>query len=64
MFFNIVKILVFVVFLIEIFACYTLEQLIYGAENNKTKAEVGLTLISGYILRGYMAYALLKGMFL
>lgn len=61
---NIFNILVFVVFFIEIFISFTVDTMLNGIEQKRNKVEIGWDLISGYILRTYMAYALLRGLFL
>lgn len=64
MIFNIFKGLVFLVFFIEIFIGFTLEELEGFINGERTKAEVGCNIMCGYIMRVYMAYALLRGLFM
>lgn len=55
---TIFNILVLVIFIIEMFVCFTYEVLLQDIE----KTEKAWELISGYLVRGYMFYCLLKGM--
>lgn len=60
---NIFKGLVFFIFFIEIFIGFTLRELERGIQGEITKTEIGWNLVSGYILRIYMAYIMLRGLF-
>lgn len=60
---TVFKTLVFMVFIIEVFIRYTADELAYGEEECLPSHHIGWNLISGYILRIYMAHALFEGLF-
>lgn len=55
---TIFNILVLVIFVIEMFVCFTYEVLLQDIG----KIEKAWELITGYFVRAYMFYCLLKGM--
>ena len=62
MFLFLFKIAVLVVFVIETFIVFTINNLIDNETGEADTYTVAFNLISGYILRAYMLYCMLVGM--
>ena len=56
--------MIFIVFLIEMFVYFTVGEVLRSKEEGVPDYEIGLNLIAGYLIRIYMTYALIKGLFL
>jgi hypothetical protein len=55
------KIAVLTIFVLECFVVFTINQLI-DLERGEEKTNVAFNLITGYLIRVYMLYSLVKGM--